>query len=246
MIKLIVSDFDGTLLPYGDDCLPPAALDALRAALDAGCTVALSSGRTYPEMLSYVEPLSDRLWFVCCDGAYTVKGGQTLYEKKIETEDLRFFFENAAKASTAFLLHAAEATYAVGEVPAKALPRGAVRISRVTEIPEKIFKITAFGASVKLPPYSGLRLHWDGGSAIAQYVNRFAHKGAALSDLQIRLILDKFDTAAIGDSDNDIAMMHGAKLSYAVGNRSAALSTVCNRHVATGADAIREILADQE
>lgn len=245
MIKLIVSDFDGTLLPYSQKSLAPEMLNAISAALDAGCTVAVSSGRTYKELLSHLAPLADRLWFLCCDGAYTVQGGQTLYEKKIETEDLRFFFASAERAGCPFLLHAAETTYAVGDLPESIDRRGMIPLRRVNEIPEKIFKITSFCNAVKLPPYSGLRVHWDGGISTAQYVNRFANKGAALSDLQMRLILDKFDTAAIGDSDNDVAMMHGAKLSYCIGDRSPALRAVCNRHLPDARQAILEILGKQ-
>ena len=71
-------------------------------------------------------------------------------------------------------------------------------------------------------------MHWDGGAEnSAQYVNRFCDKGAALSDLQMRLMLTKFDTACIGDSGNDIAMMHNAKYSFCIGERSNELSTVC-------------------
>ena len=55
-------------------------------------------------------------------------------------------------------------------------------------------------------------MHWDGGeNAVSQYVNRFCDKGAALSDLQVRLMLTKFDTACLGDAGNDAAMMKNAK-----------------------------------
>ena len=86
-------------------------------------------------------------------------------------------------------------------------------------------------------------MHWDGGpNASAQYVNRFADKGSALSDLQMRLMLTKFDTAAMGDSGNDVAMMHNAKLAIAVGDRCEELRRVCSLHLPTAEAALEAIL----
>ena len=75
-----------------------------------------------------------------------------------------------------------------------------------------------------------------------QYVNRFAHKGTALSDLQVRLIIEKYDTACLGDSDNDIPMMHGAKYAVCIGTRSESLRKACNRHAAPAAEALHTLL----
>ena len=64
--------------------------------------------------------------------------------------------------------------------------------------------------------------------AMAQYVSRFANKGTALSDLQMRLPVTRLQTACVGDSGNDVAMMHNAVISICVGDRSDELASVCN------------------
>ena len=79
---------------------------------------------------------------------------------------------------------------------------------------------------------------------MAQYVNRFADKGTALSNLQTRLMLTKFDTACIGDSGNDVAMMHNAKASFCVGERSQALRDACQTQVQTAEEALRALLSE--
>lgn len=231
MIKLIVSDFDGTLMPYGTQVLSQNVKDKIKTALDKNITVAISSGRTYKELLNYLSDFSDKLYFICCDGAYYMKNGKPLYEKRIENSDIAFFF-NIADSSFSFILHGAQNNYSFGSLPPQAARFNAVPVLRANEIKEKIFKITSFGNQIKLPPFSGLRTHWDGGSNFsAQYVNRFANKGTALSDLQTRLILTKFDTACIGDSQNDIPMMHNAKYSFSVGFRSEELSAITGYNV---------------
>ena len=243
MIKLIVSDFDGTLLPYGEEHLSSDILTLLGQALDEGRAVAVSSGRTYGELYPHFGPLAERIRFICCDGAYTVWQGRTIYERQIDLSDLRFFFAEAAHGCPT-ILHGATRNYAVGTPPAEAVAHfSPVPVKRLTEIREKIFKITSYCHAVRLPATSGLRMHWDGGPlATAQYVNRFAHKGTALSDLQVRLIIEKYDTACLGDSDNDIPMMHGAKYAVCIGTRSESLREACNRHAATAAEALHTLL----
>lgn len=237
MIKLIVLDLDGTLLPYGACAVSSPVKALIRTALDKKITVAISSGRTYQELISYLPEFADTLWFICCDGAYYLKGGRVYYERRIESSDLAHF-----NGSTA-VLHSAFESYALGDLPQEAAHFNATPVARLTDVKEKIFKVTAYGTNVKLPPYSGLRTHWDGGAnASAQFVNRFCDKGTALSDLQTRLMLTKFDTACIGDSGNDIAMMRNAKRSFCVGTRSPELAAVCTDQTPTAEQALKILI----
>lgn len=244
MIKLIVSDFDGTLLPYGENAVSSTVGKQIRAALDSGVTFAVSSGRTYRELLTFLPEFADSIYFICCDGAYYVKKGKTLYARKIENTDLALFF-GAAREGFSFVLHGAENNYSFGEIPGEASVFAPTKISKASEITEKIFKVTTYGREFKPSPYSGLRMHWDGGeNSSAQYVNRFADKGTALSDLQTRLALTKFDTACLGDSGNDVVMMKGAKYSFAIGNRCEALTAAANRNAPTAEAALDSLLCE--
>lgn len=242
MIKQIVMDFDGTLLPYGHAAVGDEVRTLLDRLREKGKTLVFSSGRTYGELLPHLSAWENDAYFIVGDGAYTVYRGKNLYERKIELEDLvRFFRQNTESPS--FLLHGARQTYGVGELPREAERFAPLPIQRIGEIKEKIFKVTTYGGPLMLPPLCGLRTHWDGTEeTVTQYVNRFANKGAALSDLQVRLMISGYETACLGDSDNDLAMMRNAKLSYCVGDRSEALRKVCNRHIATVADGLRELL----
>ena len=58
MIRLIVSDFDGTLMPYGASRVSDGVLRLLEQAIEGGVTVAVSSGRTYGELKALL-PRSD-------------------------------------------------------------------------------------------------------------------------------------------------------------------------------------------
>lgn len=242
MTRLIVSDFDGTLMPYGQSVLSDSVKQLLRTALDRSIAVAVSSGRTYGEMKMLLGEFAREIYFICCDGAYYIKDDRVLYERQIARTDLEIFASQAGDGLSV-VFHGAKQNYALGDVPHEADRFRAVPIARLGQIKEKIFKVTSYGREVKLPAYCGLRMHWDGGpNASAQYVNRFADKGSALSDLQMRLMLTKFDTAAMGDSGNDIAMMHNAKLAIAVGDRCEDLRRVCHLHLPSAEAALESIL----
>ena len=242
MLKLIVSDFDGTLMPYGKCVLSEKLKAQIKGADGQGIIFAVSSGRTYGELAPYFEGLDENLWFVCCDGAYYSKGGKIFYEKQIARADLELFFRRAG-ADFSFVLHGAKKNYCVGDVPCCADGYCAERVNKLGDVKEKIFKITSYGGEIALPEYSGLRMHWDGGDdAVAQYVNRFCDKGAALSDLQMRLMLTKFDTACLGDGGNDIAMMKNAKYAVCIGERSKELARVCGLKFESAEDALDVLL----
>lgn len=237
MKKLVVADFDGTLKPYEDKIVSQAVKDRIDALLEKGIYFAVSSGRTYGELASFLSDYTDRIYFICNDGACYLKNEKPLYEKQIETEDLlRFFSENEGFC----IFHGLHQNYSIGTVtPLWADAFAPIPIKTVYQIKEKIFKVTTFGKTVVLPQECGLRTHWDGGvDRAAQYVHRFASKGRALSDLQIRLMLTNFDTVCIGDAGNDIAMMAGAKYSFCIGNHSKELFAVCNKHTDCVEDAL--------
>lgn len=243
MIRLIVSDFDGTLVPYGTQRVSEETRRRLTEAIDRGVTLAVSSGRTYTELAAQFPNVSEQLWFICCDGAYAVKNGRVYYERRIAADDLHLL-EKHCVGGASMILHGAVRNYAIGRIPEEGMRFAPETVSCADEIKEKIFKVTTYGVRFRLPPYCGLRTHWDGGACeMAQFVNRFANKGTALSDLQSRLMLTKFDTACLGDSGNDIAMMHNAKISVCVGERSEALKKVCTHHMATVEDALKMILS---
>ena len=231
MLKLIVSDFDGTLMPYGTQSVSESVKDKINTLLKKNVAFAISSGRTYNELLNFLPEFADKIYYICCDGAHYIKNNKSLYEKKIESDDL-YYLARKKSNDNSFIFHTATDNYLLGNIPLSVQSLPVTPISRIEEITEKVFKITSFGDSIKLPPLSGLRLHWEADrNSTTQYVNRFADKGNALSDLQTRLMLTKFDTVCIGDSANDIPMMRHAKYSFSIGNRCSELLKITNKNV---------------
>ena len=238
MIKLMISDFDGTLMPYGESIVASSVLSAVNRLTDNGITFAVSSGRTYNELLTFLPELSDKAYFICCDGALCIHKDKVIYSRHIADEDLRFLAAYSDKGAS-LVFHAAFRNYTLGSMPRKEGVCNGISIRKLSDINEKIYKVTAYGGEIKLPAYTGLRTHWDGGEySCTQLVNRYCDKGVALSDLQTRLMLTKYDTACIGDSGNDVAMMRGAKYSFCVGEKCEELMRACTFRVGSAGEAL--------
>ncbi len=88
MIKLVVIDFDGTLKPYGKACVSEKVIKYIDSAIEKGMTVAVSSGRTYSELIAFLPQFKDKIYFICSDGAYYIKSENILYERAIAMSDL--------------------------------------------------------------------------------------------------------------------------------------------------------------
>ena len=225
MIKLFVTDVDGTLLPYGEKEIASRYLSQLTELLNSGMKLCIASGRS-PYNLKYLfAPIADRVTFVCHDGALMVQNDKVLYHRPIPSEEVTRFIRDNRYAGMSLLFAAADRVYILrGNDPLMDFlqDQHADRLCAVSnqyEIRGPIYKMAAFSALTKPPVYNplpaGIRVCSHAGSWV-EYVNRYANKGTALSDLQMRLYLAKYDTAAMGDGRNDLELFRGAKFTCAM------------------------------
>lgn len=78
MIKLVASDVDGTILPYGEKAIRQEVFDVIDALSEQGVLVVIASGRPYCELKHLFEPVMDKIALVCSDGALTVYHGKNV------------------------------------------------------------------------------------------------------------------------------------------------------------------------
>lgn len=233
--KLIVCDIDGTLLAKTDGGIRTEVAGALEALLAAGKKVALASGRSYYGMRRLFEPFSfaDELYYICDDGALCIYRGKVLYHKQISIENMLRFSREPSYRNFPILWFSDTFSYVTGSTPEfseKLEAEGIDRldpISGVYDIKAPLYKIGVFGGKNRpqplLPAPFDLRICYNSENWL-EYTSRFANKGLAVSDLQMRLYLSKFDTAAFGDGDNDIELF--AKAKYTAARRGGS-ETLC-------------------
>ena len=78
MIKLVVTDIDGTLLPEGTDHLNPELFEVIRALKKNGIQFAVGSGRQYMSMRYLFQPVLDDVIFIAENGSNVMYQGKNL------------------------------------------------------------------------------------------------------------------------------------------------------------------------
>ena len=68
MIKLIVSDIDGTLVPEGSTDLNPEYLEVIKKLTEKGIVFAAASGRHASSINAVFQPVSERIYYVSDNG----------------------------------------------------------------------------------------------------------------------------------------------------------------------------------
>ena len=194
---------------------------------------------------------ADDIYYICNDGAICVYKGKVLYHKQISIENLLRFSRNPDYSNLPVMYFSSDFSYVTGTTPEflDMLEEGCVDkldpISGIYDVKEPIFKVGVYGFD-KIPeqlvpcPFE-LRICYSAHNWL-EYTSRFANKGLALSDLQMRLYVSKLDTAAFGDGDNDIEMFSKAKYTYARRGGSEALCRVSANQFDDIATAIESIL----
>ena len=69
MIRLIASDIDGTLLPYGKTELDAELFSLIRRLRERGVIFCPASGRQYHSLRALFAPVCDELTYLCENGA---------------------------------------------------------------------------------------------------------------------------------------------------------------------------------
>ena len=256
MIKLISCDIDGTLLKKGETRLRKEVADALTRLFDEGRHIALASGRSYYSMRKVAEslPFADDVYYICAHGALCIYRGKVLYQKQMSIENVLKFARAPIYEGDPIVYYSDKFSYVLAgntEFLAKLERENVDRIvpiENVYEIKEPIYRIGVYGTEKKPPALTPLpfdiRVCYNEDNWI-EYITRYADKGAALSDLQMRLYLSKLDTAALGDGENDLGMFDKAKYTFAARDGDKALCEKAGEVFDNVAEALEEIRNSQ-
>lgn len=241
MVKLLVCDVDGTLLPKGEDKLNTDVKNALSDALSFGIKIAIASGRSLENLEKLFCDFSDELFFISHDGALTTQKGVRLFHRAISPDILRQFYSNR-KNYECLAFYSEKKCYITGCEKKFVQSENIINIKNMFDIKEQILKIGIYGNTENtVYPLHGIRLCALSDSC-REYVSNLAEKGTALSDLQMRLFLTKFDTAAIGNYLNDIKMLKNAKYAAAMHTSPIQVKNVANCIVNNAANFINTLI----
>ena len=131
MIKLILADMDGTLLPFGSRVVSERTHSAILSALDAGIAFGPASGRDYADLADAFD--GDARCFstgIMANGKKVFSSGELVFKKTLSTEAL-------VKLDSAVRPYAGTSLWLVADVDASAASSSSAPSSLATNSPWK-------------------------------------------------------------------------------------------------------------
>ena len=111
MIRLVVSDIDGTLLEDGGNQLNPEYFDVIRKLREQGMQFAAASGRQWASIERVFDPVKEKIFYLSDNGAYIGCHGRNLYLNTINTELVRSMIRDIQKEGLSVVLSGPDVVY---------------------------------------------------------------------------------------------------------------------------------------
>ena len=253
-VKLILTDIDGTILPYGQRQVSKACVEAFRTAIGAGIHIGPASGRGQ----RWMAPLLGGDEVLCAtalasNGMEVYLDGKRIHAEVLDRGVLRCLaqvlraipgtglvcFDDATPllvAGSQADLACCFAPYAKRSVPVDDVPDCEVvkanvffdgDISQMHDLADRLGRVVG-ALSFDVPQAAWLNV-----------MTRGWGKGPAIDVLCERLGIDLTQVAVFGDGGNDVSMLSHVPLSFAVAGASAdALAAAHHRIGACEDDAV--------
>lgn len=232
MIKMIVSDVDGTLAEDGAGFLNPELYEVIRKLKEQGIYFVGASGRQQVSLENVFEPVKDQMFFISTNGCYVGCRGRELFVTKYKEELAADVIDDMRAAGMDLMLDGFGCVYtdSKNEEFLDWLINGyhfhVVRMDDVKKLKEPFLKISGCimsGISDEKEQFFKKKYGDQLKVTLAgmQWLDTMdpgVNKGNALKLLQDSLEITPEETMAFGDQLNDIEMLNRAYYSFAVAN----------------------------
>lgn len=249
MVKLFVTDLDGTLLPTGTE-VSPKNIEAAQAAAAAGVTVTIATGRMYKASLPVARQLGVDVPIITYNGALIKSvSGKVLYTNYLEPELIcklvdfcreRGWYLQSYSHDELYLAERDE--YARGYEEAQQVTGHVVGWEGLKEHTEAVCKLLCItkGDEETQARQALLREHFGQVFSATQSTPRYIEiinpevsKAAGIRTLADILQVKLDEVMAIGDGRNDLPMLKSVPNSVAMGNAVPEVMEICKYRTGT-------------
>lgn len=264
MIKLFLTDVDGTLFPeYGQE-LPDCFFDSLRELMDRGMLFGVCSGRPKGNLEKVFGPVTKDILFVCENGAYAAYRGENILLESIAAEDVAGVVRDVRR------LDGCASMYDTGEICY--FERGdeegfeAMRdvyhfdcemVEDLLVLKQPCIKFTIYRrdhieavlADAFMPKWTPKLSIACSGERVMDIMSKQVSKGTTIAAIQKCFGIAPEETLAVGDNLNDVEMLKQAAYSVAVANARDTVKAICRYETVSCTDdgelkIIQSLLAD--
>ena len=229
MIRLIISDIDGTLVPEGSTAINPEYMEVIRALTERGIQFAAASGRQASSIDAVFREVRDLIYYLGDNGAYIQKCGAPAKEIRMRPEDTRELLDDARRIPDCIPLMSTKDGFYT-DAQDKAFHHlvfdvykghGAV-VEDLKEWAEPCIKMSLYREKGSREVYDCLHEKWKdrlsvniSGATWVDFNSFEATKGNAVRWIQESEGITPEETVVFGDNFNDISMLERAGRSYA-------------------------------
>ena len=238
--KILASDYDNTLVPFGEGKPRQKVVKAIKKLQAAGGRFVLSTGRAYPCVNLKGQLGGIRFdYAITCNGACVVdREGRIVAEHPLTAEEMYALVDFCEDYNYPLQFNFRDACYAYCEY--EYLHRGYQQMNSIGldcvdgEDQDRHLIDMPHAAFAAMPPervadfaakYGHLGLHWmqvgaQNADGLCYYdiVRGGMDKGVGLADLCEKMGLTLADAVAAGDSANDVGMLKAAGLGCCMAN----------------------------
>lgn len=231
MIKLIVSDIDGTLLEDGQHTLNPELFEVIRKLRENGLQFAAASGRQWGSIETVFEPVKEKIFYLSDNGAYVGCHGRQLFVNTIDRELVKDMVRDIRAAGLDVMISGPDVVYL--DTPNEEFYRWLVdgykfrvkRVEDILQVEDQFIKVSAYKQTDVEGATKALREKYQdklkitiSGDMWMDCMATGVNKGVAVKLLQESLDILPEETMAFGDQMNDIEMLESVYYSFAIGN----------------------------
>ncbi|WP_264846106.1 HAD family hydrolase [Capnocytophaga catalasegens] len=240
MIKLIVTDMDGTLLGENHH-FPSDFQEVFQELYKREILFCVASGRQYPSLLQFFKSVHHQMGFIAENGGYVLLKEQEIYEDTIDNQNVTLLLDICqtipnigvalcGKKGAYLNASDSETYYNIG----KYYPV-LHQVTDLYQVDDAIFKIAIFDKNnPRNNSYQRLKLYENqfkivvSGDKWLDITNLSVNKGVALKQIQQKLGISPQETMVFGDYLNDLELMQTAYFSYAMKNAQPEVKQVAN------------------
>lgn len=240
MIKLIVTDMDGTLLNDQHE-LHPDFWKIEKELSEKGILFAIASGRQFYNLEAKFERIKDRIMFFAENGTYVSYKGKELYVNPIEKKAAVDFIKMGRKLDETHLVLCGKNSAYVENTEEKFINEVSKFYERL-EVVDDLTKVEDTYLKVTLCNFEGVEdntyphfINYTDRYKVAIAAKIFiditaldANKGDAIKGVQKEMNIEESETLVFGDYLNDLEMMKVAAHSYAMKNAHPEILEVSN------------------
>lgn len=256
MVRLIVSDIDGTLIRETEGRIEPRLFALIERLRDRGILFAPASGRQYRSVRRLFSPVAEKLYYICENGAVVFGPGSpgpvlskvvmdhaeamALANRIVATPDCELFMSGT---DTSYLCPKGEEIVTLMRDKVK---NNVVLLSRPEDVPEAVVKVSAYrpGAAEELIPL--LTPHYGevfnaaiAGDGWLDFT--LADKGLGVRRLCAALGIEPADVMAFGDNYNDLPMLRTVGHPYIMSTANPRLLPLVENKCASVADVLETL-----